>query len=170
MTMRLRQGLLRSIVVICVSLGLASCASMPGHDPLQVTVAGIESLPGQGLELRLLVKLRVQNPNDAPIEYDGVAVTLDVQGKTFASGVSDDVGTVPRFGEAIVAVPVTVSVLRMVRQVAGMLDGKPVDRISYAMTGKLSGKSLFGTHRFAASGDFELPKGTSTEPEPAGTY
>ena len=92
---------------------------MPDRDPLQVTVAGIEPLPGEGMEVRLLVKLRVQNPNDTPVEFNGASLNLDVMGRRFASGVSDQAGTVPRFGEAIVAVPVTVSVLRMARQVHG---------------------------------------------------
>ena len=145
----------RAGFVLVAALVLSACASMPSHDPLQVTVAGIESLPGEGMELRLLVKLRVQNPNDDPIEYNGVSLNLDVQGRSFASGVSDEAGTVPRFGEAIVTVPVTVSLMRMVRQVAGMLDGQPVDSIRYEMSGKLSG-GAFSTERFSAKGEFSL--------------
>jgi LEA14-like dessication related protein len=141
---------------------IAGCASLPSHDPLQVNVAGIEPLQGEGMELRLLVKLRVQNPNDAPVEYNGASLNLEVMGRSFATGVSDQAGTVPRFGEAIVAVPVTVSMMRMARQVLGMLDGKPVDKITYAMNGKLNGASLFGTQRFTASGEFELPKSTTS--------
>ena len=113
------------------------------------------------MELRLLVKLRVQNPNDTPIEYDGVSLNLDVMGRDFASGVSDQAGTVPRFGEAVIAVPVTVSLMRMARQVLGMIDGKPVDKVTYSMSGKLSGASMFGTQRFASKGEFEVPKGTA---------
>jgi hypothetical protein len=131
--------------------------------PLQVTVAGIEPLQGEGLELRMLVRLRVQNPNDAPFEFDGVSVTLDVQGKTFATGVAGESGVVPRFGETVVSVPVTVSVLRMVRQVMGVLDGKPVDTIRYEMSGKLSGTG-FSSARFQTQGEFELPK---SAPAPA---
>ena len=77
-------------------------------------MAGIEPMQGQGMELRMLVKLRIQNPNDAPIEYDGVSVKIDVQGKTFATGVSDESGSVPRFGESVISVPVTTSAMRMV--------------------------------------------------------
>ena len=153
----LKTGPRRPALCVVAAMLDRRCASMPGRDPLNVTVAGIESLPGEGMELRLLVKLRVQNPNDAPVEYDGVALNLDVQGRSFASGVSDETGVVPRFGEAVVAVPVTVSMLRMVRQVAGMLDGQPVDKITYAHDGKLSGITLFATHRFTATGDFALP-------------
>lgn len=157
--------LVRRLLATCLVLsviGLSGCASMPGRDPLQVTVAGIEPLQGESMELRLLVKLRVQNPNDAPVEFNGASLNLDVMGRSFASGVSDQSGTVPRFGEAIVEVPVTVSVLRMARQVLGMLDGKPVDKVTYSMSGKLNGASLFGTQRFTTTGEFALPKGAGS--------
>jgi LEA14-like dessication related protein len=153
----------RLFLLAVAALAMSGCASMPHKDPPQVTVAGIESLPGEGMEIRMLVKLRVQNPNEAPIEFNGVYVELEVQDKTFASGVSNESGAVPGFGETVVVVPVTVSVLRMVRQVVGMLDGQPVDRIHYRMSGKLNG-GAFNTHRFESTGEFELPQ---SEPAPA---
>ncbi len=120
-----------------------------------MTVAGIEPLPGEGLELRLMVKLRVLNPNDVAIDFDGAYVKLEVQGKTFATGASDASGSMPRFGETIVSVPVTVSVLRMARQVIGMADDQPADQIRYSMTGKLS-RATSGSVRFEAQGEFSL--------------
>jgi LEA14-like dessication related protein len=147
----------RSLLIAIAAIALTGCASMPQRDPLQVTVAGIEGLPGEGMEVRMLVKLRVQNPNDTVINFSGAYLKFEVLDKTFATGVSSEAGTVPAFGEAIVAVPVTISVLRMVRQVVGMLDGQPVDKITYEMSGKLDG-GLFGTQRFEASGEFDLTK------------
>jgi LEA14-like dessication related protein len=164
--MRTQIGRIFAALMLLATLLLSACASMPDRDPLQVTVAGIEPLTGEGMEIRLLVKLRVQNPNDTPIEFNGVALNLDVMDRRFASGVSDESGTVPRFGEAIVTVPVTVSVLRMARQVMGMLDGKPVERINFSLSGKLHGAGMFGTQRFKAQGDFELPR---SSPGAAGT-
>jgi LEA14-like dessication related protein len=155
----------RAVLLFVALLALGGCASTPNKDPIQVTVAGMESLPGEGMEIRMLVKLRVQNPNQSPIDFTGAYVKLDVLDKTFASGVTSESGTVPAFGEAVVAVPVTVSVLRMVRQVAGMLDGKPVEKITYEMSGKLNG-GLFNTVRFSAQGDFEVPR---SEPSPDAT-
>jgi hypothetical protein len=128
-----------------------------------VTVAGVEALPGEGLELRMMVKLRVQNPNDSDFAFDGAYVELDVLGKTFATGVSDQAGMVPRFGETVVEVPVTVSVLRMVRQVMGVLDGRPVDKIDYVLEGKLNGTG-FTSRRFRSEGELTLP---TTAPGPA---
>lgn len=154
---------LRLVLVGLAGMLIGACAILPRSDPVNVTVAGIESLPGEGLELRMLVKLRVQNPNDAPLEYDGVYVKLDVLDKTFATGVSDARGSVPRFGEAVVAVPVTVSVLRMARHALGMLDGKPIDKIDYELDGKLSGPG-FGGMRFKSSGEFDLPADKARAP------
>ena len=142
-------------IVAATSL-LAACALMPGRDPLQVNVADVESLPGEGFEFRMLVKLRVQNPNDAPVEYDGVYLKLDVLDKTFASGVSDERGVVPRFGEALITVPVTVSTLNLVRQTLGMMiDGKRPEKLSYRLEGKLNGP-MFGSTRFHSQGELPL--------------
>jgi LEA14-like dessication related protein len=151
----------RLVVLFACIVAFTGCATLQGDDPVQVTVAGIEPLQGEGMELRLTVKLRVQNPNDTPIDYRGVAVTMDVQGKTFASGVSDSSGTVPRFGEAVIAVPVSISAFRMVRQAMDLAnhDG----RIAYEMKGKLSG-SLFGTKRFATRGELDLSPAQSPTP------
>jgi hypothetical protein len=58
-----RLGLLLPLALVAV----ASCAGLPNRDPLVVTVAAIEPLPGEGMELNLAGRLRVQNPNDVPL-------------------------------------------------------------------------------------------------------
>ena len=123
----------RRVVYVVAAILLSACAALQRTDPLQVTVAGIEPMQGQGMELRMLVKLRIQNPNDAPIEYDGVSLKIDVQGKTFATGVSDERGSVPRFGESVISVPVTISAMRMVRQALGMMKAMEEDRARSAI-------------------------------------
>ena len=142
-------------LMLGAALTLGACAGMPGRDPLQVTVADIEPLPGEGLELRMLVRLRVQNPNDAPVEYNGIYVKLDVQDKTFATGVSAEHGSIPRFGESIIGVPVTASILRAAVNAFGVLGGKPLDKISYKLEGKLDGPA-FASTRFKATGEFSI--------------
>ena len=143
--------------VAMMALLLAGCGSMPQRDPIEVYVVGVEPLQGEGLELRMLIKVRVQNPNDTAIDYDGVAVSMDVQGRTFASGVSDAAGTVPRFGETVINVPVSVSAFRMARGAASVFNAN-AGTIEYALKGKLAGP-LFKSVRFASRGEVELPKG-----------
>ena len=143
---------------VLAALVVTACATL-GGDPPNVTVAGVTPMQGQGFEMRLLVKLRVQNPNDSPIEYSGVSVKFDVAGKTFATGVSDAAGSVPRFGESVIEVPVTISGISMAKQVLGAVRGgvaKMPEKIDYSMTGKLSGSMMNSVH-FKSSGTLDLP-------------
>ena len=156
----------RFLSFLLFNIGLAvlqGCTA--GRDPLQVTVAGFEPLQGEGMELRMMVKLRVQNPNEAPIEFKGVAVEMNVQGKSFASGVSDASGTVPGFGEAVVSVPVTISAMRILQQTLGIVNaGSVPSKLPYEMKGKLNGASAFGSVRFSTKGEFEFPTATPSPP------
>lgn len=154
------------MVLAVLQLALQGCASLQGRDPLQVTVAGIEPVEGegQGLELRMLVKLRVQNPNDAPIDYNGVAVEMLVQGKTFATGVSDAAGSVPRFGESVIAVPVTASALRILGHAFSMFQGDASGPISYELKGKLNGPAFNSVH-FQTKGELNLGATSPGQPE-----
>lgn len=132
------------------------CANLQRREPIDVIMVGVEPLQGEGLELRMLVKLRIQNPNDLPLDFNGVSVTMNVQGKRFATGVSDAGGSVPRFGEAIVNVPVSVSVLRIARQAVGVMTRDFSGTLSYEMHGKLAGPA-FNSVRFKSNGEFALP-------------
>jgi LEA14-like dessication related protein len=135
-----------------------------GTDPLHVSLAGVESLPGEGLELRMAVKLRIQNPNDAPVSYDGAALTLELRGLDFASGVSDAQGSVPRFGEAVLVMPVTVSAYAIARQISTFARGDR-SKVTYVARGKLAG-SGFGGVRFESKGEFDLPAGLAGSAAP----
>lgn len=147
----------RRWLAIALVTPLAACATLTGREPLVVDVVGVEPLPSQGMEGRFLVRLRAQNPNTEPVPFDGVTITLDVRGERFASGVSDVSGTVPRFGETVLAVPVTVPVSAMVAQMMSLAaGGRP--RLDYELRGRLAGPG-FGGVRFDSSGELTLPAG-----------
>ncbi|MBA1276564.1 water stress/hypersensitive response domain-containing protein [Pseudomonas stutzeri] len=141
--------------IIMLLLSLAGCAALSPRDPLNVQVAGIQPLPGEGLELRMAVKLRVQNPNDMALEYNGVALDLEINGRRLASGVSDERGSVPRFGETVLTVPVTISAFSAARQALGMAEHIGMEEVPYVLRGKLAG-GLFGTQRFVEKGTLDL--------------
>ena len=119
-------------------------------------MVGVEPLQGEGLELRMLVKLRILNPNDLALDFNGVSVQMEVQGKPFATGVSGAAGSVPRFGETIVGVPVSISVFRIARQAIGAMGNEFRGKLVYEMTGKLAGPA-FNSMSFKSKGEFTLP-------------
>ena len=138
-----------------IASALAACAAMPGQDPLKVSLAGVEPLPGEGMEVRFAVKLRVVNPNDSAVDFDGLAVELFVRGLSLGAGASDAKGSVPRFGEAVMTVPVTVSALALLRQAMSFAAGDR-GKVTFAVNGKLGGPG-FGGMRFSTQGEFDLP-------------
>ena len=104
----------------------------------------------------MLVRLRIQNPNDIPLDFNGVSLQMDVQGNSFATGVSDVAGSVPRYGETIVNVPVSISVFRIARQAIGVMTNEYGGKLAYDMSGKLAGPT-FNSVRFKSKGEFTLP-------------
>lgn len=146
-----------SVFLAVLLLTLAGCAGFGLREPLRVSVAGLDPLPGEGMEARFLLTLRVQNPNETVLDYDGVAVGLELAGKDFASGVSDQRGSVPRFGETLISVPVTVPATAIIRQILGIATtGKPPGKLDYRLRGHLGGIGLGGA-RFESEGELALP-------------
>jgi hypothetical protein len=81
---------------------------------------------------------------------------MDVQGKRFATGVSDAVGSVPRFGETIVGVPVSVSVFHIARQAIDAMSNPYRGKLAYEMSGTLAGPTFNSVH-FKSNGELTLP-------------
>ena len=146
----------RALALVPFLALFSACAFMPYNDPVQVQVVGVEPLPGEGIELRFLCKLRVQNPNDTPITYDGIYLELEVRGSTLATGVSNASGTVPRYGEVVLSVPVTASALRFARQAIGFFVSGNRSKIDYVLKGKI-GSPVFSAVRFESKGEITLP-------------
>lgn len=149
-----------AVILSLLLLSLSACALFPNRDPVNINVVGLEPLPSQELEVRFAIKLRVQNPNETAIDYNGIALDLEVNGHSLASGVSDQSGSIPRFSEAIVTVPVSVSAFSFLRQTLGLSQTQSLENLPYVLRGKLAG-GLFGTMRFNDSGKLSLPKASA---------
>ena len=96
---------------IALFLGLVlaiGCAGMRGTlEAPEVFLVGLEPLPGEALEQRFEVRLRVMNPNDRALSIDGVDFTLSVNGSRLTRGLTNEEVTIPRLGEAVVVVVAT---------------------------------------------------------------
>ncbi len=158
MMKRHRLFMQRVVTLIAIAL-LSGCAGMAGHSAPHVGLAGIESLPGEGMELRFMLKLRVQNPGDADLHYDGAWVEVELRGQPLASGGAPVTGVIPRFGEAVVMLPVTASGLSIARQVMSLLgdarEAKSMGPVAYVIRGRLGGTGL-GDGSFESRGEIDL--------------
>jgi hypothetical protein len=137
---------------------LAGCAIGPWGAPVSVNLVGLELLPSEGLEVRVMARLRVQNAGEADIDFDGIALEIELRGMSFASGVSDQRGSVPRFGERVLAVPMTISATALMRQALALAAerGSPNLRLDYVVHGRLGGAMMGGRH-FENRGQIDWP-------------
>lgn len=147
----------RFALALLLACGLSACALFQTRDPLNISVIGIEPLPGQDLEMRMAVKIRVQNPNESAIDYNGLALSLEVNGQPLASGVSDQQGRIGRYDEQVLVVPVSITAFAMLRQAYGLSRLQSLQGMPYVLKGKLAG-GIFGTLRFTDNGTLDLPK------------
>ncbi|MDQ3185970.1 MAG: LEA type 2 family protein [Pseudomonadota bacterium] len=145
------------LLVSALAIILSGCAALTPREPLRVSLAGIESLEGKGMEARFAAHLRIQNHSDTQIDYDGIAFDLDLRSISFASGVSDQRGVIPRFGETILTVPVTVPATAILRHAFGLATGDRRTKIDYQLRGQLGGPGFALGRYFDSKGEISLP-------------
>lgn len=122
-------------------LGVAACAQMQPAEPPQVSLSDVRLLGGGLMEQRLMVELRIANPNNFDLPLEGLTVDLHVNDRPFAQGVSNKTVTVPRLGEARVPVVATTNLFDMVQQVFALNNR---GAITYNLSGKAYITGMFG--------------------------
>jgi LEA14-like dessication related protein len=134
---------------------LTGCAGgSPRMEPLSVTLSDIQ--PGQIglLEQEYLIKIRVQNPNTVEIPVTGLSYKIELNGKSFAKGVSKQDVTVPAFGDVVLDAKAVGGLGGIITQIAQFQKGVP-DKVSYRLTGKLASASA--SYPFDVVDNIELP-------------
>jgi len=121
--------------VILLTLVVACAGVMSRPEPPSVTLSGL-ALEEFGLvEQRYRLRLRIQNPNAVELPISGMAFSLDLNGVEFAHGASAKIPPIPAFGERLVDIPVTGSLMGILRQL--QILGGGLERITYRLTGKI---------------------------------
>ena len=127
----------RLLALLCL-LVLISCSSLPRNTPrLDVTLADITPTEVGLFEQQYKIGLRVQNPSDHAIAIDGFAYQIEINGKPFAHGVSDESTTVPRFGQVVMSATAVSSLSGLVGQIRQLASGSS-DKLSYRIMGSFS--------------------------------
>ncbi len=124
-----------SLTLIFLSTGCATLGQYP--EPPKVTLSGIQPIGMTLLEQRYLLKVRIQNPNDAALDVKGMSYEVALNGKEFAHGVKGDPFTVPGFGETVVEAEIVSTAFSFYEQIR-QLQKNPEQRFRYEITGVLS--------------------------------
>ena len=139
---------------------LAGCAGVVPHERPHVYLLSLDPQGSSGGEFRFLARLRVQNPNDVDIPYNGISLDLQLRGQSVATGVTNAAGTVPRYGETVIEIPISVSAVHLVQQALGIFLDRHQAPVEYVLKGRI-GLPYFGSMPFESKGTLNLPSGLS---------
>lgn len=132
------------IVLAALALLLAGACAGTGQRPkLDVSIADLGAAQIGVMEQTYTLKLRVQNPNPVDISADGLSFALELNGKPFARGVSNQSVTIPRLGEALVTVQAVSELSDVIQQMRG-IESAASSGLRYRLTGRFfSGERPF---------------------------
>ena len=109
-------------VLVCLIVACTTLTKLKKDPKAEFEGLAIAEPTAEGAVLLFLV--RVENPNEVPIEVDALDYALDVEGKPFAKGAIDEKTSVPANGKITLKVPVSVKYQDLFSSVLDFLQGK----------------------------------------------
>ena len=126
--------LLRICVLVFLFL-LAGCAGLGKTlEPPRINLSNVQFQESKALETVLQIELRVFNTNDVLIKVKGLDCDLELNGKSFAKGVSSVDKEIPAFGTTIVPVTLYSSVVDIFRGIVGL---HKKEKLKFGVSGRL---------------------------------
>lgn len=118
-------------------LVLSGCATLnPDFEQPTVELVSFKALPASGFEQNFEIGLKLTNPNNFELPFNGISCELSVAGETLARGVTADIPTAVAYGESRFVVPVSTSLIGGFKVIKALMDNKG-QGISYQLKAKL---------------------------------
>lgn len=116
-------------------LVLKGCAGFGKRlEPPRISLVHIQVQKVTLFETVFKIDLRVYNTNDVPLTIRGTDCQLKLQGKDFATGVSNERTTVPALETGVIPMMVYSSVLDVVK---GLMTLPRDEKLEYTLTGRV---------------------------------
>jgi len=130
-----RATLFTLVVMVC-----AGCATTR-FEPPQLTVMSMQVQSADLFSQRMLVHMRVVNPNARALPVKSIDYRIEVGGADFAQGLADKPFVVPAMGEAEFDVQVTANLANALTQILGRKGSR--DTLDYRLIGSVALSSGF---------------------------
>lgn len=127
----------RIFILLTSLLAFVGCSSLGEYkERPRVSIAGVQVTEANLFEQRYRLQLRVQNPNPVDLPIGGLDYQVEVNGNTFATGVSDRAIVVPRYGSALLDVEGISTLGSLIKQLKG-LDPLKQQQTQYVIRGNV---------------------------------
>jgi LEA14-like dessication related protein len=130
------------------------------YDPPTVTVKSFRPAPSQGAMPDFEIVLNVINPNREPLELEGIAYTVSLNGRDLIKGVGNDLPVIEGYGSGDFTLTASISLYSGIRFFNDMTKSKD-GSIQYELEAKLDIGSFRPAIRIKETGDFSMAPATS---------
>mgnify|MGYP000653871636 CR=1 FL=1 len=125
--------------ILVLVIGLLSGCSALKYQTAEAPRVSLASLGIQELglvEQRFDVGLRLRNPNDFALPIAGVEYQVELEGESFASGMTNDRIELPAMGEQVISLGVTTSLISNLQRLRRWQSAPP-DSLPYTVSGRV---------------------------------
>lgn len=136
-----RNPRVRALLLASVTVWAGGCASTLKLEPPQLTVVSMQMQTADLFSQRMLVHMRVVNPNTRELPVKSIHYRIEVGGADLAQGVADQPFVVPAMGEAEFDVQVTANLASALSQILGRKGSR--DSLDYRLVGTVALSSGF---------------------------
>lgn len=135
--MTIARALTRSFFFMVTLFFLSGCATMNlDYEEPSVELVSFKALPVNGFEQSFEIGLKLTNPNNFELPFNGISYQLSVAGEALAHGVSANIPTAAAYGESRFVVPVSASLIGGLKVIRALINSQGKD-ISYQLRAKL---------------------------------
>ena len=106
------------------------------YEEPSVELVSFKALPTNGFAQNFEIGLKLTNPNDFELPFNGISYQLSVAGATLAHGVADNIPTAGAYGESRFVVPVSTSLMAGIKVLRAVMSSQGRD-VSYQLKAKL---------------------------------
>jgi LEA14-like dessication related protein len=131
----------RLLMVALAALALGGCASTLKLEAPKLSVVSMKMQSADIFSQRILVRMRVMNPNARELPIKGITYRIEVNDAELAEGVSDTPFIVPAMGEAEFDVNLTANLASALSQLLGKRGSS--DTLEYRLIGNVALSSGF---------------------------
>src|SRR3954466_4491414 len=128
------------VALLGASFLVGGCASTFKLEAPKLSVVSMNVQSADLFSQRMLVRMRVLNPNARELSVKGINYRIEVDGAELAQGLADKPFVVPAMGEAEFDVQVTANLANALTQILGH---KSRDTLDYRLIGSVSLSSGF---------------------------
>jgi len=146
----------RWCLIVLVLLLLGCAAFQQNVERPRINIANVMPRDIKLFEQVFDLELRIQNPNDTPLEVNGLAFDLELNDKRFATGVSNQSLVIDPLSSGVIHVEAITTLVGFLRQVAEYQQTQN-PRVSYRIKGVIYSGSAGTKLHFDDGGEIKIP-------------